>query len=113
MPHRARGQAQPLAYHLRLPDAAQPQAIALLSLARTLINEALVSLWPNLDHLGRLRGARLETGGNGVCLAHRHRQSVGTLPGRTGGRILRAQADRKQQFDLDCPHPACGHDSPW
>ncbi len=43
---------QPLAYHLRLPDAAQPMAFHLLSLAQTQINAAITALWPQKDRPG-------------------------------------------------------------
>lgn len=98
------GPAQPLAYHLRLPDAAQPQAMTLLIQARDLINEALVVLWPRLDaFLGERDGP-----------AWKHVETLYTWPAGIGnrlgrcsaeqvGRILRVQATRKQLFDMIAP----------
>src|SRR5260370_8210009 len=40
---------QPLSYDLRLPDAAQADALRLLDASRLVVNAALVQLWPYLD----------------------------------------------------------------
>src|SRR5271166_3962161 len=104
MPHRTHGQAQPLAYHLRLPDASQPLAIALLSLARTLINEALVTLWPHLDTFGQaFEGPAWKQVETVYAWPTAIGNRLGRCLGEQAGRILRAQADRKQQFDLIAP----------
>ena len=41
--------AQPVSYNLRLPDAAQADALRLLDTSRAVINQALTMLWPDLD----------------------------------------------------------------
>jgi hypothetical protein len=38
-----------LSYNLRLPDAAQADALRLLDASRAVINQALTTLWPRLD----------------------------------------------------------------
>src|SRR5262249_15511525 len=40
---------QPLSYNLRLPDAAQADALRLLDVSRAVINQALPALWPYLN----------------------------------------------------------------
>src|SRR5258707_2121004 len=40
---------QPLSYDLRLPDAAQADALRLLDASRAVVNAVLIQLWPYLD----------------------------------------------------------------
>ena len=40
---------QPLSYDFRLPDESQPDALRLLDTSRTVINQALTALWPQLE----------------------------------------------------------------
>jgi hypothetical protein len=47
--------AQPLSYDLRLPDAAQADALRLLNASRAVINQALITLWPHLDEFAAER----------------------------------------------------------
>ncbi len=40
---------QPLSHDLRLPDAAQADALRLLDASRAVVNAVLIQLWPYLD----------------------------------------------------------------
>ncbi len=111
---RRAGPTQPLAYHLRLPDAAHPQALALLLQARDFINVALVALWPRLEEF---RGERTSPAWKHVETMYAWPAGIGNRLGRClaeqVGRILRTQAARKQLFDVIAPvlhqgmiHPA-------
>ena len=53
--------AQPLSYDLRLPDAAQADALRLLDTSRAVINQALTALWPHLDAFLPVRSPREPT----------------------------------------------------
>jgi putative transposase len=100
-----RGHAtQSLSYPLRLPDAAQEDALRLLDVSREVINKALVILWPRLD----------EFGDRGDGPAYKQIEAMTASPQPHGhrqwrceaemvGRILRAQAERKKQFALIVP----------
>jgi hypothetical protein len=44
---------QPLTYDLRLPDAAQADALRLLDASRSVVNALLLALWPSLDAFGQ------------------------------------------------------------
>jgi hypothetical protein len=89
---------QSLSYPLRLPDAAQADALRLLDLSRAAINTALIALWPRLDEFAER--------GEGPAWKQVEGQLTPTLPGsrlwrcvcEQVGRILRAQARRKQRF---------------
>ena len=61
---------QPLSYDLRLPETAQADALRLLGASRTVINQALIMLWPRLDEFAAAGlpgggGAPLYTGKEG------------------------------------------------
>ena len=43
---------QPLSYPIRLPDAAQQDALRLLDVSREVINATVAALWPQLDAFG-------------------------------------------------------------
>ncbi len=99
---------QPLAYHLRLPDAAQPMAFHLLSIAQTQINAAITALWPSLDEFAASREGpawkqveQLYGWPEGIS------NRLGRCFAEQVGRILRAQATRKHLFALIAPivHP--------
>src|SRR6266699_3756735 len=77
--HAGRDQ-QPLSYATRLPNEAQQGALRLLDSSRSVVNAALIKLWPTLDAFRQWR-----------CEAD------------TAGRIMRGQAERKQVFALIQP----------
>lgn len=95
---------QSLSYPLRLPDEAQEDALRLLDVSRTVMNQLITTLWPHLDAFGE----RTNT------YAYKHIEAMMTSPQLHGnrqfrceaeqaGRILRSQARRKQQFTLILP----------
>ncbi len=101
--HTGRDQ-QPLSYDIRLPDEAQADALRLLDASRAVVNALLVDLWPRLDEF---RGERSGPAWKQVVAMtgspdpHGDRQF--RCEAETAGRILRAQAERKQVFELIQP----------
>ena len=88
---------QPLSFPIRLPDALQAEALRLLDASRKAINELLVGLWPQLDRFAAERtGPAWKQVEQYVTRrsGHGSRQERGVL--EQAGRILRAQASRKQ-----------------
>src|SRR5690242_15179006 len=88
---------QPVSFPIRLPDALQAEALRLLDASRGAINQLLLELWPQLDRFAAERTGpawkqveRYETRRSG----HGNRQERGEM--EQAGRILRAQATRKQ-----------------
>jgi putative transposase len=90
---------QPLSYAIRLPDEAQADALRLLEVSREAINRALVELWPHLDafmvaHPGpawkQAETFSLDRPGHGNRLERCELEQA--------GRIMRAQAVRKQVY---------------
>src|SRR6266568_725796 len=79
---RAGRTVQPLSYELRLPDAVQAAALRLLDSSLEVINATVAALWERLDDFGER-----ETNGDRQwrCEAEQ------------AGRILRGQAERKNQ----------------
>jgi putative transposase len=90
---------QPLSYDLRLPDEAQADALRLLEVSRDVVNAALVALWPQLD---AFRQEREQPAWKQVTTLMDSPDPHGSRQWRceaeTVGRILRAQASRKQIF---------------
>ena len=95
---------QMLSFPIRLPDRMQAEALRLLDASRVAINALIEELWPSLDQFA---GAR-----EGIAW----KQVEALLPTRSGhgnrqercemeqaGRILRAQASRKQVFQTILP----------
>src|ERR1051326_7243201 len=89
----------PLSFPMRLPDALQAEALRLLDASRAAINELLLELWPQLDRFAAERTGpawkqveRYATKRSG----HGSRQERCEM--EQAGRILRAQASRKQVF---------------
>jgi hypothetical protein len=95
---------QPLSYDLRLPDEAQADALQLLDASRAVVNALLVHLWGRLDEF---RGERSGPAWKQVVAMTGSPEPHGDRQFRceaeTAGRILRAQAERKQVFDLIHP----------
>src|SRR2546425_6388541 len=95
---------QSLSYPLRLPDEAQADALRLLDGSKAVINTVITSLWPRLDEFGAriTRYAYKQVEEMMVPqVSHGHRQW--RCEAEQAGRILRGQAERKQQFALILP----------
>ncbi len=95
---------QPLSYDIRLPDEVQAEALRLLDASRSVVNVALVLLWPFLDEFMADR--------NGPAWKHvveliespdPHGDRQWRCEAETVGRIMRGQAERKQVFQLIQP----------
>ena len=95
---------QTLSFPIRLPDAMQAQALRLLDASRIAINQIITDLWPQLDLFAADRS------GPAWKQVERHllkRSGHGNRQERCemeqAGRILRAQASRKQVFQAILP----------
>jgi hypothetical protein len=100
---------QTLSYPIRLPNAAQADALRLLDVAREVINATIVALWSRLDEFGSRdtkyaykQVSALITS----CDPHGDRQW--RCEAEQAGRILRGQAERKKQFAVILPLLAAG-----
>src|SRR5713226_3367341 len=95
---------QPLSYDVRLPDQVQADALRLLDASRAVVNALLARLWPRLDEF---RGERSGPAWKPVVAMTESPDPHGDRQFRceseTAGRILRAQAERKQVFQLIQP----------
>ncbi len=95
---------QPLSYDVRLPEEVQAEALRLLDTSRAVVNALLARLWSRLDEF---RGERSGPAWKQVVAMtespdpHGNRQF--RCESETAGRILRAQAERKQVFALIRP----------
>ena len=100
---------QPLAFPIRLPDALQAEALRLLDASRQATNELLVELWPALD---RFAAERTGPAWKQVERYATRRSGHGSRQERCemeqAGRILRAQATRKQVFHTILPLLSAG-----
>jgi putative transposase len=95
---------QSLSYPLRLPDEIQADALRLLDVSREVINLAMTALWDRLDEFAtRTNTYAYKQVEETIAppLAHGHRQW--RCEAEQAGRILRGQAERKQQFALVLP----------
>ena len=91
--------AQPLSYDLRLPDEAQADALRLLDASRAVINRALTTLWPQLDAFAAERsGPAWKQVDALLSSPEPHGSRQWRCEAEVVGRILRAQASRKQNF---------------
>jgi len=95
---------QPLSYDVRLPDEVQADALRLLDTSRAVVNALLARLWSRLDEF---RGERSGPAWKQVVAMTESPDPHGDRQFRceseTAGRILRAQAERKQVFALIRP----------
>src|SRR5215471_4722390 len=101
---RASRNFQPLSYDLRLPDAVQAAALRLLDSSRSVINATVAALWERLDEFGEREtryAYKQVTAMMGSPAFHGDRQW--RCEAEQAGRILRSQAQRKQQFALILP----------
>src|SRR5713101_1502032 len=95
---------QPLTYDVRLPDEAQADALRLLDASRSVVNQALMLLWPLLDEFGKERaGPAWKQVGKYTGSPAYHGDRQWRCESETVGRILRAQAQRKKAFLLIQP----------
>src|ERR1051326_8874924 len=97
-------QTQPLSFPIRLPDTLQAEALRLLDESRSAINQLLLELWPQLDRFAAERtGPAWKQVEQYVTKrsGHGNRQERGEM--EQAGRILRAQASRKQVFQTILP----------
>jgi hypothetical protein len=95
---------QPLSYDLRLPDVVQATALRLLDSSREVINATLAALWDRLDEFGEREtkyAYKQVTAMMSSPVFHGDRQW--RCEAEQAGRILRGQAQRKQQFALILP----------
>jgi putative transposase len=91
--------AHTLSYNLRLPDTAQADALRLLAAGRAVINVALTMLWPRLDEFAAASSGPAWKQVDALLSSpapHGNRQW--RCEAEVVGRILRAQAERKQLF---------------
>ena len=96
--------AQPLSYDLRLPDAAQPDALRLLDASRAVINQALTALWPRLDAFSTERSGPAWKQVDALLSSPApHGSRQWRCEAEIVGRILRAQAERKHTFERMAP----------
>src|SRR5215470_14690082 len=99
----------PLSFPIRLPDALQAEALRLLGASRSAINQLLLALWPELDRFATERTGPAWKQVEQYAArrsGHGNRQERGVL--EQAGRILRAQASRKQVFQTILPLLSAG-----
>ncbi len=95
---------QSLSYPLRIPEGAQENALRLLDVSRSVINTVITNLWPRLDEFTTRTTSYAYKQVEAMMvspLPHGNRQY--RCEAEQAGRILRAQAARKQQFALILP----------
>jgi putative transposase len=100
---------QSLSYALRLPDEIQPEALRLLDVSRGVINTTITTLWDRLSEFATRTNTyayKLVEEMMAPPISHGHR--LWRCEAEQAGRILRGQADRKQQFALILPVLAQG-----
>jgi len=90
---------QPLSYPIRLPDPVQEDALRLLDVSREVINATVTALWPRLDEFGT-RETTYAYQQVTALIAPRepHGSRQWRCEAEQAGRILRAQAHRKERF---------------
>src|SRR6266446_9546025 len=95
---------QTLSFPIRLPDAMQAEALRRLHASRSAINEILVDLWPQLDQFaGDRSGPAWKHIEPYVLKRSGHGSRQERCEMEQAGRILRAQASRKQVFQSILP----------
>jgi len=95
---------QPLSYDIRLPDNIQADALRLLEVSREAINAALLQLWPHLDAFMQAHpGPAWKQAELYVVQSSGHGNRLERCELEQAGRIMRAQAERKQVFLLVAP----------
>src|SRR5260221_4815984 len=107
---------QTLSFPIRLPDAMQAEALRLLDASSFAINQMLIELWPRLDLFAAERvGPAWKQVEKYLLRRSGHGSRQERCEMEQAGRILRAQASRKQVFHTILPllsegliHPAEG-----
>lgn len=95
---------QTLAFPIRLLDAMQAEALRLLDASRSAINQILVELWPQLDRFTAERtGPAWKQVEKHLVVRSGHGSRQERNEMEQAGRILRAQASRKQVFNTILP----------
>ena len=95
---------QTLAFPIRLPDAMQAEALRLLDASRSAINQILIDLWPQLDLFAAERvGPAWKQVEKYLLRRSGHGSRQERCEMEQAGRILRAQASRKQVFHAILP----------
>src|SRR5713226_4249198 len=95
---------QTLSFPIRLPDALQAEALRLLDASHLAINEILVDLWPQLDQFaGDRSGPAWKQVERHLLSRSGHGSRQERCEMEQAGRILRAQASRKQVFETVLP----------
>ena len=95
---------QSLSYPLRLPDEIQADALRLLDASREVINLAVTALWDRLDEFAtRTNTYAYKQVEEMIAPPQMHGHRQWRCEAEQAGRILRGQAERKQQFALILP----------
>jgi putative transposase len=95
---------QTLSFPLRLPDAMQAEALRLLDESRAAINQIIIDLWPHLDLFASDRtGPAWKQVEHYLFTRSGHGNRQERCEMEQAGRILRAQASRKQAFQTILP----------
>src|SRR6266567_1123080 len=95
---------QSLSFPIRLPDGMQAEALRLLDASRAAINEIIADLWPQLDLFASERtGPAWKQVERHLLMRSGHGNRQERCEMESAGRILRAQASRKQVFQTVLP----------
>ena len=95
---------QTLSFPIRLPDAMQAEALRLLDASRLAINQSIIDLWPQLDLFASDRtGPAWKQVERHLLMRSGHGNRQERCEMEQVGRMLRAQASRKQVFQTVLP----------
>lgn len=95
---------QTLSFPIRLPDAMQAAALRLLDVSRSAINQMITQLWPQLDlFVSDRTGPAWKQVERHLLSRSGHGSRQERCEMEQAGRILRAQASRKQVFETVLP----------
>src|SRR5579864_4249646 len=95
---------QTLSFPIRLPDAMQAEALRLLDASTSAINQMITDLWPDLDLFAAERtGIAWKQVEKHLLRRSGHGSRQERCEMEQAGRILRAQATRKQVFHTILP----------
>ena len=95
---------QTLSFPIRLPDAMQAEALRLLHASTSAINQMITALWPDLDLFAAERtGIAWKQVEKHLLRRSGHGSRQERCEMEQAGRILRAQATRKQVFQTILP----------
>src|SRR5262249_33566281 len=104
-PRRGRmAKTQMLSFAIRLPDCMQAEVLRLLDESRPAINQIIEDLWPKLDEFaGERKGIAWKQVEQHLVARSGHGSRQERCELEQAGRILRAQATRKQVFQTILP----------